>query len=208
MQLYWPEHGMPHGYVCDTPVHIIYRLRGCLPVGPLRALADELRFQLADARKSGLGNAAVCDRILEEYQHQYDALLDAQDQSKYILSVPEVARIVMDSWLYLEEHARCKRLAICVMGNHVHALITGLAGVPDYQLGDLLGQHKRFTDDAIRKALGHGEKVWELGFFDRYVRPGTLETVIAYILNNPVKAGLVKEWQQWSHTFIADEWLP
>ena len=206
MLLYWPRSGMPHGYVCETPVHLVYRLKGCLPVGPLRLLNEELREQLATIKKQDATSSDHFHRVLEEYQRRYDDLLDAQDQTKYLLHDPRAARAVLDSWAWLEERRRCRRLAICVMGNHVHALIAGLEGVTSYQLGDLLGQHKRFTDDAIKKALGIDEKVWELGFFDRYVRPGQLERVLAYVLNNPVKAGLVRDWQDWGSTYVAEEY--
>lgn len=32
-----------------------------------------------------------------------------------------------------------------------------------------------------------------------------MERIIKYILNNPVKAGLVKEWTDWKFTYINPE---
>lgn len=50
-KLSWNNTGMPHGYVCAAPVHVVYRLAGCLSVGVLRKLTEELVEQLAALQK-------------------------------------------------------------------------------------------------------------------------------------------------------------
>ena len=207
MQLYYPRHGMPHGYVCARPMHIIYRLQGCLPVGPLRAITRELSEQLSILERLGPSTNAQIESLKEEYFLRYDELLDAQDQTRYLLLETAVRRIVLDSWMHLARLGRCRIIAVCVMGNHVHVLVVGFEGAKPYQVGDLVGQHKRFTDNATRKLLGRLEPVWAAGFFDRYVRPGQLQQVTDYILDNPVKAGLVRDSRAWAGTFVDEELL-
>ena len=202
--LYWPRHGMPHGYLCAHPVHVIYRLYACLPVGPLRELTAELTEALADLRK--LGVAPTDPRYLEllaEQQLRYDDLLDAQDQSKYLLADPRATRIVLDSWAYLEQQRLCRRIAITVMGNHVHAVLEGWPGAERIRIGDVLKRHKTFTDHEIKAALGHEAFVWAWGFFDRYVRPGRLGEVVEYVVDNPSKAGLIRRGEAWAGTYVA-----
>ncbi len=197
---------MPHGYACETPVHVVYRLAGCLPVSVLQELTRELVDQLTTLQLNHPGDTARIDAVKEEFLLRYDELLDAQDQSKYILHRPEVAHIVLDSWQTLHERRVIRLHTACIMGNHVHALLQGWAGAPDAQLGKIIGEHKSFTTRLILKADLHADKtsgiIWAPGFFDRYVRPGRWEEVMAYVLNNPVKAGLVKQAMDWPHTLV------
>ncbi len=208
LKLYWPASGMPHGYACETPVHVVYRLADCLPVGVLKELTRELVDQLTALELQHPGDTARIDAVKEEFLLRYDELLDAQDQSKYILHKPEVARIVLDSWRTLHERRVVRLHAACIMGNHAHAVLQGWPGMPDAQLGKIIGEHKSFTTKLILEADLHADKasrkrkIWAPGFFDRYVRPGSWESVMAYVLNNPVKAGLVKEAMDWPHTLV------
>ena len=41
--------------------------------------------------------------------------------------------------------------------------------------------------------------------YDHVVRDGEeLDRIIAYVLNNPVKAGLVKNWRQWKWSYVRE----
>lgn len=205
MRIVWSKHGIPHGFLCETPVHLIYRLKGCLPVGPLKVLHEELKDQLEILKQLGDDDSMNRNRILQEYQMKYDELLDAQDQEKYILREAKLAQIVLDSWEWLENQKICNRIAICIMGNHVHALISGFEGQDEIPIGEVLKQHKSFTNHEIRKLIALNDRVWERGYFDRYVREGSLLEVIQYILSNPVKARLVDQWFNWRSTYLSPE---
>lgn len=53
-----------------------------------------------------------------------------------------------------------------------------------------------------------GQSFWEEESYDHIVRSdGEFDRIIHYILYNPLKAGFVKEWQQWPHTFCKPELL-
>lgn len=197
---------MPHGYVCETPVHIVYRLAGCLPVGVLKELTKELVDQLEVLRKQHPPSLDRIAAVKEEYFLQYDALLDAQDQSKYILKDIAAIQIVLDSWKMLHAKGDCQVIAVCVMGNHVHVILRAWPGQPEVKLGLLVGRHKRFTNRALKQVgylpLGGQSTILAEGFFDRYVRPGTFEVVFAYVLDNPVKAGLVGHARMWKGLWV------
>ncbi|MEL7123901.1 MAG: hypothetical protein AAFO07_30970, partial [Bacteroidota bacterium] len=54
----------------------------------------------------------------------------------------------------------------------------------------------------INKKLNRKGSVWKTGYYNRYIR--NVEHLVStyyYILNNPIKAGLVKEWKQHKYTF-------
>ena len=202
MRLTWSKLGLPHGYLCAVPVHVVYRLEGCLPVGPLRALSRDLSDQLEVLRQLPHPPLTEIEQLQEAFLSQFDDLLDAQDQRKYLLSDQTVAQEVIQPWRKLEEMEVCLVHVCCVMGNHVHVLLEGFAGAQEIVVGDVLGRHKRYTQKQIRRHLNITAQIWAGGYFDRYVRPGQFEEVLRYILTNPVKAGLVRDWRDWPNTYV------
>ena len=55
----------------------------------------------------------------------------------------------------------------------------------------------------INKKLGKKGDVWQDENYDRIVRNGEeLGRIIRYVLNNPVKIGLVKKWQDWEFSYL------
>jgi len=206
MKLYWPKSEMPHGYLCDTPIHLVYRIEGCLPVGVLKELTKELVDQLVILQKMQPPPVDQIEVIKAEYLLKYDALLDAQDQSRYVLANLEAIEIVLDGWKLLHKKGDCCIHAVCVMGNHVHVILSGWPDRPTTQLGPLIARHKRFTNRVLQKAgflLSNAvPSVWAKGFFDRYIRPGTYELVFDYLVNNPVKAGLISDGRHWKGLWI------
>ncbi|MFK8056770.1 MAG: transposase [Saprospiraceae bacterium] len=202
MKLYWTKRGIPHGFFCDIPIHLIYRLNGCAPLNELKALSEELGNQIDGLKSLGQASGTVIQGLLEEHAKIYDDLLDAQDQRKFILHREELGGIVLKSWLHLSEQSEILLYAVCVMGNHVHVLLKGLSDSKLNQIGKLIQRHKSFTTTAIKKVDSSVEKVWDSGFYDRYVREGSFWEVLKYILDNPVKAGLVAQWKEWPLTFV------
>ena len=202
MRLVWSSRGIPHGFLCAQPIHLIYRVKHCAPVKQLRELHEDLKFRVKALR--GLVNETSNEyaEALEEWQLAYDDLLDAQDQSKYVLAQDLAARVVIDSWLELQRRGEIVLYAICVMGNHVHVLLRGPDESEEVPIGDVVRRHKSFTGKSIRKQLSLADTLWDDGFYDRYVRPGRFWVTLQYILDNPVKAGVVSHWSEYSGTYV------
>jgi REP element-mobilizing transposase RayT len=55
------------------------------------------------------------------------------------------------------------------------------------------------------KILGRKGQFWEHENFDRVIRPGKFNSTIRYVLNNPVKAGLVDSWGNWQWNYLRKE---
>jgi len=62
---------------------------------------------------------------------------------------------------------------------------------------------KSYTATQANKLLGLTGAFWQSETYDHVVRPGELERIVSYVLENPVNAGLVEDWQQWPHTYLA-----
>ena len=92
---------------------------------------------------------------------------------------------------------------ICVMPDHLHALIE----VRTVDLIKVVGRAKSATS-RIWWGRGGAGALWQQSFYDRGIRASQdFETTMTYILDNPVKAGLVEEWEHYppiGGTIIAD----
>jgi REP element-mobilizing transposase RayT len=97
----------------------------------------------------------------------------------------------------LRERAGQYRLLIwawCVMDNHIHLL-----AVPQHSdslhraLGRTHADYARYLN-AKRRSCGH---LWQARFFSCVVAPKYLWTTMAYIEKNPVRAGIVREAEQY-----------
>jgi putative transposase len=72
-----------------------------------------------------------------------------------------------------------------------------------HSLASIMHSIKRHTAYECNKLLGRTGVFWEAENYDRYVRSGDhWQSIINYTLNNPVKAGIVKEWSQYRWSWL------
>jgi putative transposase len=86
--------------------------------------------------------------------------------------------------------------AYCLMPDHVHLLL----GPSDRcDIVSFVGQYKNLVQRAAWKR-GVTGRIWQVSFWDRFLRADEqVEQAVAYVLNNPVRAGLVSEWRQYPY---------
>jgi putative transposase len=67
-----------------------------------------------------------------------------------------------------------------------------------HSLASIMHSIKRHTATEANRLLGRSGAFWQAESYDRFSRDAEAwSRAIRYTLNNPVKAGLVKEWQEW-----------
>ncbi len=112
------------------------------------------------------------------------------------LRQPPFAMIVQEALRFFDGE-RYRLLSWCVMPNHVHSLIET---IPGYSPGSVVHSWKRHTAREINITLARtGESFWAPDYHDRFIRDAAhYASVVRYIEQNPVKAGLVS---------IASDWL-
>jgi REP element-mobilizing transposase RayT len=100
------------------------------------------------------------------------------------------------------------------MSNHVHLLLDfsvqvpedwdGLSEIPGYKnVSDAMKLIKGGISYSVNKILGRTGSIWSYGYYDRLIRSAKhFEQAFFYILNNPVKAGLVEKWEDHPYTFV------
>ena len=147
-------------------------------------LADALPRDVLIARKNE-GDAAHRRRIAAALDAGYGACL---------LRNSETAEIVEAALLHGAGH-RYDLLAWVIMPNHVHVLIEPAEA---HRLPDIVQGWKSWTAKAINRHRGGSGTIWQREYFDRFMRDDRhLAATIAYIEDNPVKAGLVGKPADW-----------
>lgn len=116
------------------------------------------------------------------------------------LTVPRAARILAD--LLKEGDGSTYRLhRYVIMPNHVHLLVEPLLtadGGRPVALKAITQRLKGASSRLINLALGRSGSFWQYEGYDHWVRDREEhERVILYIDENPVKAGLCRNPQEW-----------
>ena len=203
---------VPHQDLTLAPVHVIYRLFDSIPSSELDRLSNNYESRLLrikeqyprrgsdPTQKSAF--ALARQQLYELYAQEHDDLLDLIRSGPRWLSHPEIATLVIDSWMTLQERRIVTVIALCIMPNHVHVVLSNPRDTV-IPLGGPVGSHKKFTARQANLLLGRTDKpFWAKGYFDRDVRAGKLDTVVAYVLRNPTKAKLVAHWRDWPFTYL------
>ena len=169
----WHSRGyLPHFDSPETLQFLTFRLWDSLPAQAIEKLSL-LASPIADA-----------DR---------DAFLDAGEGSCWLRDAA-IAEIVQDALLRFDGE-RYGLIAWTVMPNHVHVLIEPIG---THATGSIVSSWKRFSARMANRQLGRSGAFWQDDYWDTFIRNERhLESTIAYIENNPVKAGLVTDPTDW-----------
>jgi REP element-mobilizing transposase RayT len=216
--LFYSEHWggrLPHIYVAGASFFITFCLYNSLPSEVAKRLEEERTLIKKEfcLRKSRIENFDIHEQIeLKAEQRKmhaiffdrYDKALEHYAKKEDILLNAEVAQIVADKMQDLDGKYY-DLMAYCIMSNHVHLLI-------DTQHYDISQKKqtvsyfmqllKGGTAFQINKVIERNGTVWQKESYDHIVREGEEERILQYILNNPVKANLVKHWKDWQFTYL------
>lgn len=201
---------LPHIHPDGYPLFITFRLAGSLPVDVILDLKSQREREWQEAaNKSSL----ALQEFEERYFNLFDEWLDNCNASPRYLENTSIAQIVSEKILEMQSN-RYGLIAYCIMPNHVHLLIENhikeMAGhrgkSARYPVTETLRLLKGSTSRYCNQVLGRSGQFWHDESYDHFVRSEEeLERIIQYILNNPVKAGLVKEWKDWKYTYVSPE---
>ena len=177
----WHSRGyLPHFDAGGVFQFVTYRLGDSLPASVVARLDDALADLPEDER-------ALQRRI------RIDDHLD-QGRGCCCLRQPECAQVVCDAWQHFAG-ARYDLCAWVVMPNHVHVLIRAYEGYP---LPEVVRSWKHFTAMRINRLRGSHGHFWQNDHWDRFIRDEAhFARTVAYIHENPVKAGLVATTEAW-----------
>jgi putative transposase len=192
------EHGiLPHWRQAGCTYFVTFRLADSLPKAVTDRLKDErdgwLRRHGIDPDNPGWQRAIA--RLKPATQREFERtvgerLNEALDRGygSCQLREPALAEIVAAALTFFDG-TRVRTGDFVVMPNHVHTLITPIAG---FELADILHSIKSFTSNQIRGRIGGGEgSFWQRQSYDHIVRDfAQLRRFQDYIRRNPEKASL------------------
>ncbi len=204
---------LPHYHLPNATYFITFRLAGSLPVEVWKKLKEELEQEKNNLAQKFQGSALKEECYSAQKRHfaRLDKFLDQGKYGPRWLAEPRFAEIVIRELHALHPDHYCLH-AYCIMSNHVHVLIDQ-QGIPDptspkdgrryTALSHAMKLLKGRSGYACATLLGQKGAFWQHESYDHVVRDEKeFERILKYIANNPVKANLVVNWQDWPYTYI------
>ena len=210
---------LPHYQPFGSEFHIVFRLAGSIPENTLDELRKERIIEekhLDDRTRPG-DWSRVRHEHYEDYFDRFEALLNGSCQSPRWLAQDEVASVVAEA-IHYRDGRMYDLVASTIMPNHVHIVVhfphrwerqqqhevvEGRRDPSTYTLTDILGNLKWNTALRCNRLLKRSGAFWQHESYDHVIwRPGELEKTVWYVLLNPVKAGLVRDWEEWKWSYV------
>ena len=175
---------LPH-YDADVVTQFVtFRLAGSLPTTVINGLKKNLK-------------AGLISEI--DYHREIDKYLD-MTEGLTTLRIERIAEIIYQTLIKFDG-VKYKLHAWVIMPNLGLLLLTPADG---YSLAEILHSIKSYTANFANKTLGEKGHFWSPEYFDRFIRNREhFEKALKYIENNPVKARLCKEPEDWAWSSAA-----
>ncbi len=201
---YYRRH-LPHYQPLEAEYHVVFRLAGSMPAEVIDRLRQEREIERKriatfndDARKHDERR-----RFGAAHLTKFDRLLDSSSSGPRWLADERVAAIVTEA-MHFRDEKQYDLFAFTVMPNHVHMVFSTVrrADCPTYTVTQILQKLKWNTAVKANRILRRSGVFWQDESYDHVIRTDEeLERTIWYVLNNPVKAGLVSSWEQWPWSY-------
>jgi putative transposase len=132
----------------------------------------------------------------------YFITICAANNQPYFLN-KKVAKVVTDELEFRRINKEIKLFCYCVMPDHVHILLS-LTDTYQKSLQNLISAFKRYTAK-VTNELFSIKPLWQKNFYDYVVRKDeSLLKIAEYILNNPVRKGVVSNWEEYPYSKMID----
>jgi putative transposase len=144
-------------------------------------------------------------RHLPHYQSDYKAIfLTFSTHNRWILP-PEARTIVLQSCTW--GHGTHFNLdGAVVMPDHVHLVLTPTYdGNSFFSVAEIMQGIKGASAHKINHLLGRNGQVWQRESFDRVLRrEKSIQAKVEYLIQNPVRAGLVQTASEYRWLWVPD----
>ncbi|MEE9169127.1 MAG: hypothetical protein V3U73_05140, partial [bacterium] len=116
----------------------------------------------------------------------------------------KLAKAVIGALLWRRQHHKWILPCYCLMPDHLHFIVqlpvhqiryidAGARGIVPEGILDHIGNFKKYTTTQIWWEKGGVGSLWQKSSYDRVIRyNNSADFVVRYILNNPVRKGLVE----------------
>ena len=196
---------LPHIQPQGKALFITFRLADSIPM----AVLEKLRTQAeTEARE---GNLPGTPELQQRQQFdnrkrafgRWDHALDNSTTGPKWLADKRIAAMLQDA-IFHRHPAAYDLDVFCIMPNHVHMIFTPANnehGQP-IALQTIMHSLKRFTATQANRILERKGQFWHHENYDHFIRgEDEWHRIVRYVLDNPVKAGLAKEWTDWEWSY-------
>lgn len=205
MKAYFKSRHLPHIFADDKPIFITYRMNFTLP----QKVMNQYKQMIEDWNKDLLAlpedeRAIRLQSKNTRFFDWFDRLIAVSPGIPFLLHKDGIREIIEESFKHFDG-LRYTLLSYCIMPNHVHVLIMPRLQEDGkiYSISHIVYTWKKYTAAEINKLLGKKGSLWQKESYDSLIRDENgFGDVLEYIVNNPVKAKLVDDWQHWKGTYI------
>lgn len=111
-----------------------------------------------------------------------------EDERHVSLVSAQILRTCGERWFEILAHV--------YMPDHLHLVVKGTTDTSDLRCFAALAKQK----SAFEFARATTNRLWQPSYFDRWIRPEESELMfVRYVLENPVRAGLVSRCEEYPH---------
>jgi len=178
---------LPHLHFESGFYFLTFRLAGTLPTGCIEQLnRNGANFRIEEVRS-------------KKMFVKFDDILDQGRYGPHHLKDDRLAEVVKYC-MHFPDGSEYKLICYTVMSNHVHQVFELLKG--NKGLNRIMQSIKGVSARRSNKILNRKGRFWQDESFDRCIRDkNELIPIVNYVLQNPVKAGLVQCWKDWKHSY-------
>ena len=124
---------------------------------------------------------------------------------------------IVESLLWCRKRYGWILFCYCLMLDHLHLVMAayerqdcqsnaGARGIVEKGILEEIGEFKSYTTRIWWKHGGQGP-LWQKSSYDHIFRYSeSVQAAAWYVLNNPVRKGLVENWEQYPYSAIVDSW--
>ena len=133
----------------------------------------------------------------------YFTTICIKNKINYLLN-SNLAKNIIDQLKFRRNNNEIKLYAYCIMPDHIHLLLS-LGESYRKNLQNWMESFKRYTSK-IAKANYQINHFWQKNFYDHIIRKEeSLVMIVEYILNNPVRKGMVLDWRDYPFSGMMDD---
>jgi len=215
---YFYRRNLPHYQPPNASYFITFRLAGSLPhkiINNLISLYKNKEILLKDI-KDPVERRKKTYILKKKYFGTFDKFLDSSNCGPMWLQEDKIAAIMCDAIKY-RDNKLYELICYCIMPNHVHLVIRieeDEKGIQNslkseekdlYRITKILQRLKEYTAHEANIILRRKGQFWHRENYDHVIRNDKeFGNIVNYVLMNPVKAGLVKEWTDWKWSYYKE----
>lgn len=194
---------LPHIQPPGAILFITFRLTGSLPQSVIEQYQRERQWVHHLAKTNPRHYDQVKDDFERAWFVKFERILDHDTTGPTWLCDDRVAEIVAESLHYRD--GKVYRLdAFTIMSNHVHVVAKPLShgDMTYHSVSSIMQSLKGYTAFNANRILRRDGEFWAHESYDHWIRGiEEWQRIVAYVLNNPVKAGYVERWQEWKWNY-------